>query len=238
MHKKLLSLKPLCLAALLCAGASAQAAITVYTSQAGFLSAVSAPGYDSYDDLAVVGYGDTLIRSAGGYRYDAYSAGGLYGAGGAGGDYWLSNNVRSDPIVFRNFAGGVSAFGGNFFTSDIAGRYVFGNLVLTAADGTALTYKLNNTTTDSFLGFVSDSALVSVTLATDGGMYWPTANNVVLAVPEPATYGMLLAGIGLVGVGARRRRGGRRTAVQTRCRPPPRGRHFRPHWLPPAAGIC
>jgi hypothetical protein len=44
-------------------------------------------------------------------------------------------------------------------------------------------------------------------LGTDGGAYWPTANNVVLAVPEPSTYGMMLAGITLLGVAARRRRG-------------------------------
>lgn len=200
------ALKPLCLAALLCAAASSQAAITVYTSQAAFLAAVSAPGVDSFDDLTVEPYGDTLDRTAGGYTYQAYSPGGLWGAGVAG-DYWLSNNVRTDPIVFSNFSSGVSAFGGNFFTSDVAGGYVpSGNLVVTASDGASLTYSLNGATQSSFLGFVYDSSLASVTLSTDGGAYWPTANNVVLAVPEPATYGMLLAGIGFVGLLGRRRR--------------------------------
>lgn len=200
------TLKPLCLAAaLLCAGTGAQAAITVYTSQADFLSAVSSPGYDTFDDLSVVPYGSTLARTAGSYGYQAYSPDGLWGAGGAG-DYWLSNENAYTPIVFQNFSGGVSAFGGNFFTSNISGQYVIGNLVLTADDGTTLNYALNGTTTSTFLGFVSDTALTSVTVAGDGGLYWPTANNVVLAVPEPATYGMLLAGIGLLGVAARRRR--------------------------------
>jgi hypothetical protein len=37
--------------------------------------------------------------------------------------------------------------------------------------------------------------------------YWPTANNVILAVPEPATYGTLLAGLGFMAAMARRRRG-------------------------------
>ena len=201
-------LKPLFLAALLCAAASSQAAITVYTSQVAFLGATSAPGYDSYDDLDVDLYDETLDRTAGSYAYQAYAAGGLYGAGG-GTDHWLSTNLRSSPIVFQNFSSGVSAFGGNFFGSDISGQFVAGgNLVLTALDGTTLTYALNGTTESSFLGFVSDSALTSVTLATDGGLYWPTANDVVLAaaVPEPATYGMLLAGLGFVGAVARRRR--------------------------------
>jgi hypothetical protein len=81
-----------------------------------------------------------------------------------------------------------------------------GNLVLTAVDGTALTYSLTNATTTDFLGFVSTTPLLAVSLGTDGGAYWPTANNVVLAVPEPATYGMLLAGLGFVGLMSRRRR--------------------------------
>ena len=201
----LLSLKPLCLAALLCAAAGAQAAITVYTSEAAFLGAVSAPGVDTFDDLTVAPYGDTVFRTAGAYNYQAYSATGIWGAGGPS-DFWLSNNIRYNPIVFSNFTSGVSAFGGNFFASDVAGEHVpNGTLVLTAVDGGTLTYDLAGATTASFVGFVSTSPLASVSLGTDGGAYWPTANNVVLAVPEPATYGMLLAGIGLLGIAARRR---------------------------------
>jgi hypothetical protein len=198
-------LKPLCAAALLCAAAAAQADITVYTSQAAFLAAVQAPGIDTYDDLRVIGYGNSLDRTAGAYTYDVYSAGGLYGAGGAAGDYWLSNNQRINPMVFSNFSDGVSAFGGNFFASNINGQYTKGNLVLTAIDGTVLTYNLAGAATSTFLGFVSSAPLAAVTLGNDGGIYWPTANNVVLAVPEPATYGMLLAGLGFVGVMTRRR---------------------------------
>jgi hypothetical protein len=208
-HETLLKplLKPLALAALLCATAGAQAAITVYTSQAAFLGAVTAPGVDTFDDLEVQPYADTVFRTAGAYNYQAYSSGAIWGAGGPT-DHWLSNNTRYTPIVFSNFTGGVNAFGGNFFGSDIEGAYVpDANVILTAVDGSTLTYTLAGATTDSFLGFVSDAPLTSVVLGTDGGDYWPTANNVVLAVPEPATYGMLLAGIGLLGVAARRRRG-------------------------------
>ena len=193
-------------AALLGAAAAAQADIVVYTSQADFLAAVQGAGVDSYDDLTVMQYGEVLNRSAGGYTYDVYSATGLWGAGGEGGDYWLSNNTAIAPIVFSNFSGGVGAFGGNFFTSDVLGQYTTGNLIVTAIDGGALSYGLGGAATTDFLGFVSTSPLAAVTIATDGGQgYWPTANNVVLAVPEPATYGMLLAGLGFIGVMARRR---------------------------------
>lgn len=207
MRTKLSLLKPLCAAAMLCAAAAAQADITVYTSEAAFLAAVTAPGVDTYDDLTTTLYADTLHRSAGGYTYDAYSLNGLYGAGGTGGDHWLSNDMRTDPIVFSHFSGGVRAFGGNFFPSDVFGQFAPGDVTLTADDGGTLVYNLSNATPTGFLGFISTSALVQVTLGTDGVHFWPTANNVVLAapVPEPASYAMLLAGLGFVGVVSRRR---------------------------------
>jgi hypothetical protein len=206
VSNKLHSLKPLCLAALLCASAAANADITVYTSQSAFLAAVSAPGTDSYNDLPVALLDLSLNRNAGAYGYTVSSPNGIWGAGGAG-DHWLSNNTRTDAITFSNFGAGVSAFGGFFFGSDVGGQYVpSGDLLLTAADGTTLSYTLTGATQGSFLGFVSDSALSSVTLASSpGANYWPTANDVVLAVPEPATYGMFLAGLGFLGVMLRRR---------------------------------
>jgi hypothetical protein len=207
VSKKLFSLKALGLAALLCASAAANADITVYTSEAAFNAAVANRGVDTFDDLPLGSLSDTLDRTAGSYSYTASAANGLWGAG-VPGDTWLSTNLRTDSVVFSNFSGHVSAFGGNFFGTDIGGAYVpGGDLVLTATDGFTLTYSLNGTTQSSFLGFVSDGDLGSVTLTSNGNSaLWPTANNVVLAVPEPTTYGMLLAGLGFMAVMARRRR--------------------------------
>jgi hypothetical protein len=209
MHIKQFALKSLCCAALLCAAAAAQAGITTYTSQAAFLAAVQAPGVDTFDDL--VGPqpepDDQLNRTAGGYTYDVYSYGGLFGADGGPGDSWLSNNFLTSPIVFSNFSGGVRAFGGNFFAIDAMGAYTVGNVVLTAIDGGVLTYELNDAATTDFLGFVSSTPLAAMTLSPGFGFDYPSANNVVLAVPEPATCGMLLAGLGIVGAVARRRSG-------------------------------
>ena len=57
----------------------------------------------------------------------------------------------------------------------------------------------DNATTTRFLGFVPHSPLVSASLASKGG-YWPSANNLTLAVPvpEPGTWAMLALGLGLV----------------------------------------
>jgi hypothetical protein len=213
VNRKLSLLKSLSLAALLCS-AAARADITVYTSQAAFLAATTAQGVDTFDDLEVVSYGGPLTRSAGAYTYRATSgpvSNLLWGAGGTG-DHWLSNNVLTDSITFSNFCGCVTALGGNFFGSDFAGQFIPGtNMILTASNGTTTTTAyLNDTTVTSFLGFVSTAPLTSVVL-TSGGLYWTTANNLTLAlaapVPEPASYGMLLAGLCLLGGLAVRRAG-------------------------------
>jgi hypothetical protein len=67
-------------------------------------------------------------------------------------------------------------------------------------------------TVENFLGFISTNTLSSVTLRPDGlpgAAYWARAHNVTLAmvsqIPEPATCGMLMAGLRLVGFMARRR---------------------------------
>lgn len=205
------SLKTVALAVLLCAVSSAaQASIVLYTDQAAFLAAVTAPGVDTFDDLGPQFYDSPLARMAGPYAYTASAPNGLFGAGNPG-DAWLSSNLQPDTITFSNFSANISAFGGNFFASDAAGQFTPGNVVLTAVDGVSLTYQVNNATTDSFVGFVSTTPLLSVLLSTDGGQYWSTANNVTLAspvaaVPEPGAFGMVLGGLGIVGLMTRRRR--------------------------------
>jgi hypothetical protein len=213
-----LSLMNLSLAALLCTAAAAHADVTVYTDRAAFLAAVSMPGTDTFNDLAAQPYGTPLSRSAGAYGYQA-SAGPVsdfYPAGG-GSDVWLATNSASDTITFSNFASGVRAFGGNFFGTDIDGAFTPGRtMVLSATDGANIrtTVNLYDTNTATFLGFISSDPLASVTLRPDGipgSVYWATANDVTLGmvpqVPEPASFGMLLAGLGLVGFAVRRRAG-------------------------------
>ena len=199
-------LKRLTAAVLLCVAAGAEAQINVYTDQAAFLAAVGGYGVDTYDDLTIQLYESPFERTAGAYSYTASAPSGLYGAG-SGGDGWLTPNVDNETITFSNFAPGIVGFGGYFFASDINGAFLpNGSLLFTATDGTTLNYTLNGATTTSFLGFVSSSPLTSVTL-TSGGNYWPTANDVTLAmpIPEPETYAMMLMGLGVVGWLRRRR---------------------------------
>ncbi|CDG82103.1 FxDxF family PEP-CTERM protein [Janthinobacterium agaricidamnosum] len=210
-----LAFKTLPLAALLLASSAAHATITVFTSQSAYLAAVGDTGVDSFDDLDIDALDTPLARAAGAYSYTIGTIGSspyLYGAG-EGGDHWISTNNRHDSVLFSNFSSAIVGVGGFFFGSDVFGQYspsTGSTLTAVNADGDTLTFHLDAPTQSSFLGFVSSGSLTQLTFSTDAQIgVWPAANDLhlsVAAVPEPETYGMLLAGLGLIGFLARRRK--------------------------------
>lgn len=216
MFNKSTLARSLVVAGLLATAGAAQAAITVFTSLASFNAAVLSPGTDTFTGFNLLGStAGPLNRTAGAYGYEASTApqNSFFGAGSTA-DPWLSTNTATDTMSFGIFTGGVAALGGNFFGSNIAGAFLSGDIVVTAtdADGT-VSRTITAATTTSFLGFVSSTgALASATVASvqpmAGGFIWPTVDNLVLAttVPEPESMALLLAGLGIVGFIARRRR--------------------------------
>jgi hypothetical protein len=195
---------------------TAQAAITVYTSQASFLAAVTSPGVDTFTGFSISGSTPSPIaRTAGSYGYTAaVSTTSFFGAGTTG-NPWLSTNTATDTITFSGFTGGANAIGGNFFDSDILGNFAAGSITLVASDtGGTSSYTITGATTGSFLGFTSTTGITGLTVAAvqPATPIWPTVDNLTLAitnaapaVPEPASWAMMIAGFGLVG-GAMRRR--------------------------------
>lgn len=210
---------PAALAALVAMN-GAQAAITIYTSQASFLSAVGATvGVDTYDDLDFTQpLGTPILRTAGSFSYSA-SAGPLsnfFPAGDVASDVWLATNDRTDTITFNGFSAGAAAVGGFFFRSNVNGLSTATaatiNIRATDSLGAVVTQAQVNPANTSFVGFVSNGNISSLqvfvgTQATGTNGVWPTVNNltVAAAVPEPESYALMLAGLSLVGWLARRR---------------------------------
>lgn len=217
-----LVVRSITVAALAACALSANASFMVYTDQETFLSAIANPGTDSYDDLdvgSIFGSMDTpsrIDRSAGSYSYSASVDGGFYAAGSTADPFLSSVNMAT--ITFDGFSSGVQAVGGYFFATDLDGAYLPGEtLTVTAVDqfGASATRVLLTESPTNFLGFVSSGNVSSVSFAVvDNGLNnaFGTANDLSLGeippVPEPSTYALMLAGLGVVGVVARRRRRG------------------------------
>jgi PEP-CTERM motif len=198
--------------------AVAHAQVTAYTTLASYLAAVSAPGTDNYNALTL---GSTpvgpLARTAGAYSYRATSGGdGSFYIAGTAADRWLSNNTSTAAITFDNFTSSVRGVGGYFFGNDVSGNFYAGQTIrvtATTASGT-LQQLLTNTTTGTFLGFVSTgtftSLLVEVIQPAVGGTAWVTVNDLRLGaaaiVPEPATFALFASGLVILGMFAQRRR--------------------------------
>jgi len=217
MIAKKFILQPLAVAALvLSAGASHAAFVNTFATLAAFNAGTAQQGTDQYTGLSVVGSTPSPLARATQtgtlytYTADAAPAGTFFG-GGTAGNPFLSTNTATDTITINTFSPAIRAIGGNFFGSDVAGAFALGNVAIVITDSLGATFNqtITNASQTGFLGVLSNGFITSLTVTTvqpTTGFIWPSADNLVLAVPEPGTYGLMLAGLGIVGFLARRRR--------------------------------
>lgn len=210
-------------AAMLLAAGTAQADIAIYDSQSTYLGAVGVTGVDTFDDLITDEFAAPLQRTAGAFAYTATITGGTgFGGSDDDTDMWLTTGSVDDAITFGNFGTGAAGAGGFFFGSDRFGfSQAIGHITVSATDstGATVTQVIDAPGPDSFVGFVSTTYLTSLSVSIGGTADgWPAVDDlhVSAAVPEPATCGMLLAGLGLLGCAARRRQAAATAATGVR----------------------
>ncbi|GJI99863.1 hypothetical protein RugamoR64_04020 [Duganella rhizosphaerae] len=143
------------------------------------------------------------------YYYSVFGYDGGYGFSVNG--YWSgmpmagTNDTGSTmKLTFTQAVSGVGAFfnyARDYGPATIAVYDANSNLI----ESTTLTFATNGGTNQGeFHGFLENTPSISYLTMT--GAYLGATNFTVVAVPEPETYGMLLAGLGLLGVAARRRK--------------------------------
>jgi len=193
--------------------ATSQGAFTLYTDYNSFTSAISLynPGTISFSNIPSGTFPNASYTNNG-YVMNASSSGGLYGE-----TYSVDPTIRflsvggaaADDLIMT-FSTNVYAVGGWFLSAESnVNPGSFTATVVDAAGGTNVF--TNNTTTyaNSFLGWIYDTNITSLTLSTDPqNLGFPTAaDQITLAVPEPSTYALLaLSAAGLAGYVIRRRR--------------------------------
>lgn len=195
----------------------ASATIQFFTSKAAFEAATANRGVDSFNELVYDARGESELRAAGDYFYTASASEvALYGA--VDGTGFLSTASILDILRLDSFSGNITAIGGVIFGSDFDGLFTAEaglDLVVETANEQR-SEAIFNLTRSSFFGFTAPTPITALSIAVrqaPPSEVWVSLDDLTLGqaagvavVPEPASWAMLFAGFGLVGVTMRRRR--------------------------------
>ena len=167
---------------------AAQAAVTTYSSEAAWGAAVGSFATENFDDTTLnagLSFSSTNGNISGGVFNDVVNL--------------------SGAETTWTFASAMSAFGGtwNLTPGGLGTGLAFYN-------GATLVGSITTELNGAFFGFVSTESFTSVKITGSGGCCQETytLENMVYAVPEPGTLGLLGAGLVAL-VGGRRRQGHR-----------------------------
>ena len=196
-----------CLSALLLTlgAGSARSMVIVFTNRAAFLNAL-APGYfeDNFQSVVPGTNVTSLVRAGPGFSVTHTSPGfSVYGT--SGGEIGAFTNTGG--MLATMDPGTVSAVGANFFLTDVNDVFASGKLTISLIQS-GLTTTMDITpidkTTGSFLGFISDVPVVSLSVSAGSAGKFTTYDNFIVGIPEPQ--GLLWLGLAM---GFMRRRAAR-----------------------------
>jgi hypothetical protein len=188
-----------------------------FTDPSAFQSQLDVGYYNSFapppGDLGVSG----TTFTGGGWSFSGTATGGLYGLSGIPypGETGLQPLDFSMPLTFNAFSPYVTAFGGTFSLRDGSEIFSSGTVGLSIYTGSnVLTSSTNLTVSGSagaFRGVILYSATapitrVELTAVTSPATLLPTAQGVIVGVPEPSTLASLAVGLASVGLAVRLRR--------------------------------
>lgn len=177
-----------CLCALLLAlgVGSARSMVIVFTNRAAFLDAL-APGYfeDNFQSVVPGSNVASLVRMGQGFTVTHTSPGfSVYGT--SGGEIGAFTNTGG--MLATMSPGTVSAVGANFFLTTTDDLFTPGKLTISLVQS-GLTTTMDVTpidkTTGSFLGFISDVAVVSLSVSAGSAGKFTTYDNFIIGIPEP-----------------------------------------------------
>jgi hypothetical protein len=189
--------------------ATAASADLIVTDETNFKNALAAGYYlEDFDGFTNTGAGITPpVGFSGGstfsYNITTLSEGPstLYPLDGA-----LSTFFQNDTLVVNNLTGTttVNAVGGFFFPTDDGGNFVQGSVFVSFNGGAA--QEVTFTDPLSFLGFLSDTPITSISIYQTTDVNFPTLDHLyvgtqadVAAVPVPPS--VLLLGSGILSLG-------------------------------------
>lgn len=195
------SLRTTIVAGLVVVSAWAQAAVTVYTDRTTFQNAMSSFTVDGLDDVAQ-GINATYVRAD--YTIQTVSGFGMYGC-------WNVGDCGDNTSIGFNFRYLWDYLGPETFTFTTAVHglgFDYGNPVCCSSGAKPIINGESPSTDHGFFGIISDVALTTYTVDQSREGAYMLIDNVTYgaaAVPEPETYALMLAGLGVLGFVARRR---------------------------------
>lgn len=199
-----------CMAVLVATAGQVQAAVVTYTDKTSFMAALASSSTDNFDDLGnFTPFNSPLNRTVGPYTYQATVSQGFYTVGSMS-DVWFSTNAQDDPMNFTINAGGPTAVGGYFFSTNPGGDSI-SDTVSVSINGGLFAQSVSTNSATNFFGWVSTDGTPISSLRVSASVY-ATVNDLILgtgtvsAVPEPSSLAIFGIGAYVAGIGAVRRR--------------------------------